>query len=433
MGIGLAVFLLLVFLLLSVLFASLETATSLCGSRVKRFLEERPTRSKALELWLLRPNQVLASILIGKHFANILAVGIVAMTWHRIFANILITTVSLVAMVMLLVFFEVLTKSIARHHAENIIVVGMPIIWPIYGLFWPVSFIMSKLLAKVSSKLVKTSSSLSVTVDEIAYMIEMSEKEGILKRGDGHLWPGVIKFRETVAKESMVPRTEIGAFEVGISFEQILAAVIKEGHTRWPVYENNIDNIIGIFHVKDLMCHVNKVDQSFSLRNFLRPVKFVPDMMKIGHLLKEFQAGKAHLAVVVDEYGGTAGIISLEDVLEEIVGEIRDEYDDEEHERTIQQIDNNNYLASGKAKIFELGRELNVSFPDSDAFDSLGGFLVALHGCMPNVGTKIMFGKCVFLIKAADEKKIIDVHIHRPSQEKKLILDHQNDQAVLIS
>jgi CBS domain containing-hemolysin-like protein len=247
-------------------------------------------------------------------------------------------------------------------------------------------------------------------------MIELGEKEGVLKHGDGHLLPDVIKFRETVAKECMVPRTEICSFEVSASFQQILAGVIKEGHTRWPVYETNIDNIIGIFHVKDLLQHMNECDDNFSLTNFLRPVKFVHDMMKIGHLLKEFQGGKAHLAIVVDEYGGTAGIISLEDVLEEIVGEIRDEYDDEECERTIKQIDSNNYIASGKAKIFEVGKALNVSFPDSDAFDSLGGFLVAIQGCMPHVGTKIIFGSCTFLIKTADEKKIIDVHIHQSKQ-----------------
>ncbi len=430
MGIGLAVFLLLAGLLLSVFFSSLETATSLCGSRVKKLLKERSNPSRAIDLWLAQPHQVLASILLGSRLANFLTILIVTTTAQRIFANFLVTSISFLLAIMVLVLGEMLTKSIARNHAENIIGLGMPIILPVYGLFWPLSRLMSVVFAMLSPKMAKTGPS-SATVDEIAYMIEMSDKEGILKPGDGHLLPGVIKFRETVAKESMVPRTEIGAFEVSTSFEQILAAVINEGHTRWPVYENNIDNIIGIFHVKDLMHHVNKVDHGFSLRNFLRPVKFVPDMMKIGHLLKEFQAGKAHLAIVVDEYGGTAGIISLEDVLEEIVGEIRDEYDDEEYERTIQEVDSNNYLASGKAKIFELGKVLNVSFPDSDAFDSLGGFLVAIHGCMPNVGTKIMFGDCSFLIKTADEKKIIDVHIHRPGQ--KPLFDHPRDQAIFIS
>jgi CBS domain containing-hemolysin-like protein len=144
-------------------------------------------------------------------------------------------------------------------------------------------------------------------------------------------------------------------------------------------------------------------------------------MMKIGNLLKEFQAGKAHLAVVVDEYGGTAGIISLEDVLEEIVGEIRDEYDDEEHERTVKQIDANNYMVDGKAKIFELGKVLDVSFPESDAFDSLGGFLVATHGRMPRVGAKITFEDCTFVIKAADEKKIKEVHVYQSRRRPKLL------------
>jgi putative hemolysin len=166
-------------------------------------------------------------------------------------------------------------------------------------------------------------------------------KKGVLRRSEGQLLQSVIEFRETVVKESMVPRTEICSFEVDASYEEVLSRVTTAGHTRWPVYEKNIDNIVGIFHAKDLLrCkESHELEKPFSLRHFLRPAKFVPDSMKVVNLLKEFQAGKAHLAIVVDEYGGTAGIISLEDVLEEIVGDIRDEYDDEESERTVKQID----------------------------------------------------------------------------------------------
>jgi len=159
----------------------------------------------------------------------------------------------------------------------------------------------------------------------------------------------------------------------------------------------------------------------------LRPAKFVPDMMKIGSLMKEFQAGKAHLAIVVDEYGGTAGIISLEDVLEEIVGEIRDEYDYEEKDSIIEQIDANNFLADGKANLFELGKILGATFPESDAFDSLGGFLITRHGSMPQVGEQISFENFNFVIKAADEKKISEVQIIQASPQDPLAHDEEKN------
>lgn len=418
-------------LLFSAFFSGLETAlTSLSTARLKKLIEEKPLQANALSLWLRKPNFVLSTILIGNNIVNTLAAAIAAVLAHSYFANYAISIATSSVTILLLIFGEITPKTFARHNASTIAPIGMLLLLPIYAILFPFSFAMNKLVMRLMKLLGKAASSRGTsetTEEDIAYMIRLGHEEGILKRNDGHLLQSVIEFRETVVKESMVPRTEIGSFEVDVPYAEVLERVTKEGHTRWPVYEKNIDNIIGIFHVKDLLQEI-KTDfkqKPFSLRDFLRPAKFVPDMMKIGGLLKEFQAGKAHLAVVVDEYGGTAGIITLEDVLEEIVGDIRDEYDQEEHEVKIQQIDGSHYVVSGKANIYELGKQLRVSFPESDAFDSVNGFLIALYGRMPRVGEKISYEACTFVIEAADEKKITSVELHLSLADDDNMIDDQ--------
>jgi|SRR5579871_319090 len=424
MGIGLSVVLLVTCLLFSAFFSGMETAlTSLSASRLKKLIDDKPFAAPALGLWLKKPNHILTTILVGNNIVNTLAAATATVLAQSIFSSFAISAATFFITVMLVIFGEVTPKTFARHNAARILPVGMNLLVPIYGLLFPITWIMSRFSTTLVKRVGGYAEGPLATEEDIAYMIRLGHEEGVLKRNNGHLLQSVIEFRETVAKESMVPRMEICSFEVNATYDEVLTRVLKEGHTRWPVYETNIDNIVGIFHAKDLLAHLEGSEEChklFSLRELLRPAKFIPDTMKIGNLLKEFQAGKAHLAIVVDEYGGTAGIISLEDVLEELVGEIRDEYDDEEYERTIQQLDANNFIVDGRAKIFDLGKVLKVAFPESDAFDSLGGFLVAVHGRMPKIGTQIVFNNCTFIIKAADEKKIIEVHVTVADRRQKL-------------
>ncbi len=350
---------LIICLFVSAFFSALETAlTTLSAARTKRLMEEKPYSARALGLWLKHPNHVLTSILIGNNIVNTLAASMATVIAQKMFANYAISLATFVITVLLLIFGEITPKTFSRHNADKFAPMGMIILVPFYVLIMPLTLAMSLFAARLVKLVGAQTGSVGplATEEDIAYMIRLGHEEGVLKRGEGQLLQSVIEFKETVAKEAMVTRTQICSFEVDTSYEEVMERVINEGHTRWPVYQKNIDNIIGIFHAKDLLHCRNPFapEKPFSLRDFLRPAKFVPDMMKIGSLLKEFQAGKAHLAIVVDEYGGTAGIISLEDVLEEIVGEIRDEYDDEEREVT--QIDANNYLANGRANLFELGK-----------------------------------------------------------------------------
>lgn len=408
-------FLLAACLLVSAFFSALETAlTTLSAAKTKQLMEHKPFAQKMLGLWLKKPNHVLTCILIGNNIVNTLSASMATVIAQRWFDNYAISLATFVITLLLLIFGEITPKTFSRHNAEKFAPIGLWLLLPFYILStpftWALSLFASKLVKLVGAK--DNALGPFATEEDIAYMIRLGHEEGVLNRGEGQLLQSVIEFKETVAKEAMVPRTQICSLDVDFNYQEVMDRVIKEGHTRWPVYENNIDNIVGIFHSKDLLqCPYKNNEKDFSLRKFLRPAKFVPDTMKISSLLKEFQAGKAHLAIVADEYGGTAGLITLEDVLEELVGEIHDEYDDEEKDRDIRQLDNNTYLVNGRINLFEVGKILDVEFPKSDAFDSLGGFLVASHGRVPKVGSKICFEDINFLIKAADDKKIMQVQI----------------------
>jgi CBS domain containing-hemolysin-like protein len=253
----------------------------------------------------------------------------------------------------------------------------------------------------------------AATEEDITFMIRLGHEEGVLEREEGKMLESVIEFRDTLVRETMVPRTDISAFEKNATMPEVMAGIREHGHSRWPVYENNVDNIIGIFNSKDLLYALSDEKKPFSLGDVMRPALFVPESMKVVKLLKEFRRGKAHLAVVIDEYGGTAGIITLEDVLEELVGEIRDEYDTEEDEALIKKIDDTHYWASGRASISLIEDTFDIEFADEEVFDSLAGFLMVTRGKMPKAGEFIDIPGFRFFIKDADEKRIKSVIIEK--------------------
>lgn len=384
-----------------------ETAlTSLSEAKTRQILETKKRRVQSLVLWLEHPNRVLTTLLIGNNIAGALSASIATVLAEEAFGSLAIGIATGFTTLVLLVFGEVTPKTFARHNAERIAPVIMTIVRPLYWLFYPLVFGLTWLSTAAVRSLGGYSSTQGplATEEDIAYMIRLGNQEGVLATTQGAMLESVIEFRDTLVKEAMVPRTRICSLEKSASLAEVKSQVLEHGHTRWPVYEDNIDNVVGIFHAKDLL--LAETDWTKQIR----PALFVPEMMKIRDLLKEFQRGKAHLAVVVDEYGGTAGIISLEDVLEEIVGEIRDEYDKEE-ESLFTKIAENQYEANGHASIYDLGDALGLSFPEEEDYETLAGFLIATYGKMPPKGTEIEFQGWRFIIEKADEKKIERVKI----------------------
>jgi putative hemolysin len=250
-----------------------------------------------------------------------------------------------------------------------------------------------------------------ITEEEIRLMINVGEEKGIFQETETEMINSIFEFDDTVAKEVMTPRTDIIAVSSEATLEEILDVIVEENFSRIPVYEESIDNIIGILYVKDLFRMIKrKMEWEVSLKNIIRPVFFVPEYKKIDELFKEMQKSKTHIAVVIDEYGGTAGLITIEDLLEEIVGNIFDEYDDVVLD--YEKIDDNTYIVSGMLDLGEINDILHTNIPEEE-FDTVSGLVLSHSGKMPEVGDEVEVGNVYFRIEEVDDKRISKIRVEK--------------------
>ncbi len=243
----------------------------------------------------------------------------------------------------------------------------------------------------------------------------ISEKNSEIEEDERAMIRGIFGLAENTVKTIMVPRTDVVTISVDMPLEDILNVVIKSGHSRIPVYEETIDNVIGFLYAKDLLSVVTRGKKEVDLRKTLRPVLFVPEGKLLDELLKDFRQKRVHIAVVVDEYGGMAGIVCLENILEEIVGEIQDEYDDEEEE--IQRLAPNSYILDARTSISELNEEIHINLPEEGS-DTVGGFVFNLFGKIPAVNEKISYGSFEFKVEKMEGRKIKKVKMLLRDQER---------------
>lgn len=276
-------------------------------------------------------------------------------------------------------------------------------------LFSPLSLPMRYVTIKLQNTFGKQRSNLSV--DQLSQALELTNDDDTTKE-EHKLLQGIVSFGNTDTKQVMRPRMDLFALNVETSFEAIIEEIIDKGYSRIPVFEENIDTIIGVLYVKDLLPHLNK--KTFNWTTILRDPFFVPENKKLDDLMEEFQTKKVHIAVVVDEYGGTSGLVSLEDIIEEIVGDISDEYDDDDLKFT--KIDNNNYSFEGKTPLKDVykiaGIEDNADFEAlKGEAETLAGFVLEISGGFPRIGSKINFKNYVFTIEALERKRIKQIKL----------------------
>lgn len=408
-------------LLISAFLSGSETAlTSMSKLRVKRMFQEGEDAYKKLEPWLKDPNRFLATILVGNNFVNILASVVSADLFARIldiFFNIshavaIASTLAVAASTfLLLIFGEIVPKTYSKEHAvriSNAVIGPLDLIYrmlrPLIRFFLVISNGIIRLFGGHTIKELPL-----LTEDDFRTLIEVSEKEGILEEDEREMIHSIIDFGETCVKEIMTPRVDFQVIDSRLSLEEVRREAIDRGHSRIPVYEGNIDNIIGVLYVKDLL-KIRGDESSFKLQDILRPTLFVPEMKKVDDLLRKFQSEKNHLAMVVDEYGTIEGLVTIEDVLEEIVGEIQDEYDTEEPD--FEQLNDGTIIASAKADLDDLEEVLDLEFPQNDV-ETLGGFISTIVGTVPAVGEHITYEDLTFTILDADERRINKVKIER--------------------
>ncbi|HIC92416.1 MAG TPA: HlyC/CorC family transporter [Syntrophaceae bacterium] len=242
----------------------------------------------------------------------------------------------------------------------------------------------------------------------IHQLIDVGEEKGVIHEDEGEMIQSIFEFRDTAAKEIMVPRTDMVAIDSKAPISQVIQLIVDKRYSRIPVYENDLDHILGILHVKDLLRYWGNLD--ISLDQIMRPPFFIPETKKVGDLLKDLRNNKSSIAIILDEYGGTSGLVTIEDIVEEIVGEIQDEHDIEE--QRIIEVDANTVVADGRVDVEELEHHFDVEIPQG-RFESVGGFITHILGKVPKVNETIRFRNLEFTIESADERRIKRVRIKR--------------------
>ena len=275
-------------------------------------------------------------------------------------------------------------------------------------LFWPIETILLKSGAFAEKVLQKENRQLSI--DDLEQALELTDKSDI--KDEQSMLQGIIRFGDETAKEVMTSRQDIIDLDIRCSYEDVLKCIVDNNYSRIPVYQDNKDNIRGVLYIKDLLSHLSK-PANFRWQSLIRPPYFVPETKKIDDLLREFQENKVHIAIVVDEFGGTSGIVTLEDILEEIVGEINDEYDEEEHNYT--KLDANSYIFEGKTLLNDFTKILNLPDDEFDDVegdaDSLAGLLLEIKGDFPAVHEILKYKRYTFEVLEIDERRISKVKV----------------------
>ena len=411
-----SIVLLIVLLICSALISGAEVALfSLTKSDLNEGLENESPAMQIIAKLLERPKKLLATILVANNFINIAVVLLFAFIGETLFDSITNTLVRFLVEVvsatfLILLFGEIIPKIYASRNSVKFSSFMSRPLKVLDFLLSPLSLPMRYVTIKIQTKFGKQRSNLSV--DQLSQALELTYHEDTTQE-EQKILQGIVSFGNTDTKQVMRPRMDLFALNIDTPFETIIEDIIDNGYSRIPVYEESIDTIIGVLYVKDLLPHLNK--KTFDWTTILREPFFVPANKKLDDLMVEFQTKKVHLAVVVDEYGGTSGLVSLEDIIEEIVGDISDEYDDDDLVYT--KLDDNNYSFEGKTPLKDVYKIVGIN-ADAEFFESkkgeaetLAGFVLEISGGFPRIGSKINFKNYDFTIEALERKRIKQIKL----------------------
>ena len=412
-------FILLVILLLcSALISGAEVALfSLNRTDLEEGIEANPSTFKIISVLLERPKKLLATILVANNFINIAIVILFAYLGDFLFTSIAQPIIRFIVEVvvitfLILLFGEILPKIYA---SRNKIKFSNFMAFPLRVLdvvFSPISLPMRSITLTIHNKLGRQKSNLSI--DQLSQALELTSDQDTTKE-EQKILQGIVSFGNTDTKQVMRPRIDIFALNINQKYLEIIPEIISHGYSRIPVFEDNIDTINGILYVKDLLPYIDR--KQFDWTSLLREPFFVPENKKLDDLMAEFQEKKVHLAVVVDEYGGTSGLISLEDIIEEIVGDISDEYDDED--LVFSKLDDKNFVFEGKTALKDFYKiikiETDTIFEDKKGeAETIAGFVLEISKGFPKIGAKINFENFVFTIEALDKKRMKRIKVTLP-------------------
>lgn len=417
-GDAIQLLILVILIVLSAFFSSAETSLTTANRiRIMNLAEEGSKRAAMVLKVVDDSGKMLSAILIGNNIVNILASSLATVLATRLLGNKGVGIATGVLTLLILVFGEITPKTLATIHSEKIALMYAPAIYYIMIILTPVIFIINK-LSLGFLKLLRVdpnSKSDTMTENELRTIVDVSHEEGVIESEERQMINNVFDFGDSLAKDIMVPRVDMIFAHVDATREELIEIFKKEKFTRLPVYEGTTDDVIGILNIKDLLLYENGME--FHVRDILRNAYFTYEYKKTSELMIDMKQDSNNLAIVLDEYGATAGLITLEDLLEEIVGEIRDEYDEDE-KNLIRKLSEREYLIEGSMKLDDVNDALGLSFSSKD-YDSIGGLIIELLDRLPEKHEAVTTENGIRLeVENIDKNRIDTVRLTIPEKEE---------------
>lgn len=383
---------------------------SLSKIRLRHLVDEKIKGADKVEKLVENPSKLLGTILVGNNIANIFASSLATAIAINAFSEGGVGIATAIMTVVIIIFAEITPKSLAAQNSETISLKVVRLISLLIIIFRPIvavtTYISNGLITLLGGKANKNQP--YITEDELKTIVDVSEEEGVLEIEEKEMIYNVFEFGDLQVKDVMVQRVDIVAINIESTFEEVIEVIKREQFSRIPIYKETIDDIVGILNVKDLVM-MQFESGEFSLEKFMREPLYTFEFKKITDLFREMKKEKNHMAVVLDEYGGTVGIATIEDLVEEIVGDISDEYDEDEKE--IDVVKEDEYIVSGSIRINDINELIGTTI-ESEEFDSVGGFIIGQLGRFPEAEEAIEYNNIKFVIEDIDKNRIKKVRIY---------------------
>ena len=416
----LELFSLFILIFLSAFFSGSETAfMSVNRVKIKEKVQSGDEHAAKVDKLLQNQTRLLTTILIGNNLVNIATSSIATAMAIELFGSKGVGIATGVVTLLILVFGEITPKSLGNNRAIDYAKAAAVPLYFLEIILSPFIY----LFTKIVNLFVKDKSLISsafLSEEEIRRFVDVSQREGVIKETEQEMIQSVFEFDDTLVKEIMVPRIDMVCIEKDASLSELIKLGVKKGHSRIPVFEESIDNIIGLIYIKDLLELLIKERQDVTIEEFVKPIYFIPEGKPINELLTEMKERKEHMAIVVDEYGGTSGLITIEDLLEEIVGDIQDEFDLEKSH--IEVIDENKLLLDGRVDIEELNNYLKEPLSESNDYETLSGLILYYLNRLPVQGEKLELENVTFIIESIIDNRIRKIKL---ISEKELKIDEK--------
>ena len=406
---------LLLLLALSAFFSSAETALTTVNRIRMRTLAENGHKQAELVIKIVEDQgKMLSAILIGNNVVNLYASSLATILASELFGSRAVGAATGILTLLILVFGEITPKTVSTLSSEMISLKYAPFIYTLMWVLTPVIFLVNQ-LSMLVLRLLRVDPNKkpeSITEDELRTIVEVSHEEGVIQMEEKKMITNVFDFGDNLAKDIMVPRIDMTFINVEATYDELLEIFREEKYTRFPVYEESTDNVIGIINVKDLLLLEGK--ENFSIRDFLRQPLYTYEFKKAAEMMVEMRKTLNNTVIVLDEYGATAGLITLEDMLEEIVGEIRDEYDEDEEESVVE-LEPGQYRVNASLKLDDLNECLDLKL-ESEDYDSLGGLVIGLLDHLPEEGEEVTHDGLRMVVEHMDKNRIETILLYLPEE-----------------